>query len=98
MGDIEEQWARDAAANEAKEKAQRALFLKVAAAVIAVLVASKFLASGMSGCGDTKEHRCVKRGIAYFKEIGSYPRLSSGEDAEQEAKERCARTPTAFPK
>jgi len=40
---------------------------------------------------------CVGRGIAYFKEIGSYPRLSDGRSAAQVARERCNRTTTAFP-
>lgn len=44
---------------------------------------------------------CARRGVAYFKEIGSYPTLSSppnrGKSAEEVAAERCARTTTAFP-
>lgn len=43
---------------------------------------------------------CVKRGIAYFKEIGSYPILMSapnvGKSADDVALERCVRTTTAF--
>ncbi|UZK70781.1 hypothetical protein OKW76_07095 [Sphingomonas sp. S1-29] len=43
---------------------------------------------------------CTKRGIAYFKEIGSYPTLSSapnrGRAADDVAAERCNRTLTAF--
>ena len=43
---------------------------------------------------------CVERGINYFKEIGSYPTLSSppnsGRPAEEVALERCQRTTTAF--
>lgn len=43
---------------------------------------------------------CTKRGVAYFKEIGSYPTLSSapnrGRSAEDVALERCIRTTTAF--
>lgn len=43
---------------------------------------------------------CVERGIAYFKEIGSYPTLRSapnaGRAAEDVALERCQRTATAF--
>lgn len=43
---------------------------------------------------------CIERGIAYFKETGSYPTLSSapntGRAAEDVAKERCERAPTAF--
>jgi hypothetical protein len=39
---------------------------------------------------------CYRRGVAYFKEIGSYPKLSDGRSAEMVASERCNRTPTAF--
>lgn len=43
---------------------------------------------------------CIARGVAYFKEIGSYPTLSSapnaGRSAEDVAGERCSRTITAF--
>lgn len=45
---------------------------------------------------------CVARGVAYFKEVGSYPRLTSdpnkGRRAEDVARERCQRTTTAFPR
>lgn len=43
---------------------------------------------------------CVERGVAYFKEIGSYPTLqaepNTGRAAEEVALERCQRTTTAF--
>lgn len=43
---------------------------------------------------------CVQRGVAYFKEIGSYPTLQSapntGRAAEDVALERCQRTTGAF--
>lgn len=43
---------------------------------------------------------CINRGVAYFKEIGSYPTLGSapnaGRRAEDVARERCNRTTTAF--
>lgn len=43
---------------------------------------------------------CVIRGVAYFKEIGSYPTLSTapnaGRSAEDVTRERCNRTTTAF--
>lgn len=54
--------------------------------------------SGDSG-GDSVV-KCTERGVAYFKEIGSYPRLTSapnaGRAAEDVAIERCQRTLTAF--
>lgn len=43
---------------------------------------------------------CVRRGVSYYKEIGSYPTLQSapnaGKAAEDVALERCQRTTTAF--
>ena len=44
--------------------------------------------------------QCIDRGIEYYKEIGSYPTLSSapnaGRSAESVVSERCARSVTAF--
>lgn len=55
--------------------------------------------SGSSSAADPIAS-CVARGVAYFKEIGSYPTLSSapnaGRSAEDVAVERCNRTTTAF--
>jgi hypothetical protein len=39
---------------------------------------------------------CVEKGVAYFKDIGSYPNLSTGRDARSVALERCSRTTKAF--
>jgi hypothetical protein len=39
---------------------------------------------------------CTARGVAYFKEIGSWPTLSSGADAFNAAYERCQRSVMAF--
>lgn len=39
---------------------------------------------------------CYENGIAYYKEIGSFPRFSTGEDATTEASERCRRSLLAF--
>lgn len=50
--------------------------------------------------GPTPVESCTERGIAYFKEIGSWPTLNSypsrGRSAAEVAKERCARAATAF--
>ena len=59
------------------------------------------LIQGLLGCSkDKKFSLCVDRGVSYFKEIGSYPKLSSkpniGRSAESVAIERCNRTTTAF--
>ncbi len=40
--------------------------------------------------------QCVDNGIAYFKEIESYPYLSSGRSAVTVATERCNRNVHAF--
>jgi hypothetical protein len=45
---------------------------------------------------DSQLAACVTRGVAHFKEIGSYPLLSDGKYAERVADERCRRTLTAF--
>jgi hypothetical protein len=39
---------------------------------------------------------CVSKGIAYYKEIGSYPTLSDGRDAQTVVLEKCANSPIAF--
>jgi len=44
-----------------------------------------------------KFNECVKNGISYFKEIGSFPYLSNGQDATKVAKQKCSRTTGAFP-
>lgn len=45
--------------------------------------------------------QCTARGVAYFKEIGAYPRLvasaDAGRGAEEVARERCSRSLQAFP-
>ena len=50
--------------------------------------------------GEDSVAKCTERGVAYFKEIGSYPALTSAPDAgraaEDVAMERCQRTLTAF--
>ena len=54
----------------------------------------------LAGCGpsgtDPAVLACIEKGIAYFKEIESYPRLSTGQPADEAASERCHRTDHAF--
>lgn len=46
---------------------------------------------------NTEIDACISRGVAYFKEVGAYPTLTTtGENAEDVARERCNRTTTAF--
>lgn len=58
----------------------------------------------LSGCGtrapNPEVEACTQRGITYFKEVGSYPRLQTwpnvGRPSEEVARERCNRATTAF--
>lgn len=51
----------------------------------------------LSGCPETVYQKCVKRGEAYYKEIGSYPTLSDGREASKVIGEMCVNAPdTAF--
>lgn len=72
---------------------------------ILAMVFSTFIVTGCTGDkaagpGESNVSACVDRGVAYFKEIGSYPTLTSppnsGRSAEDVASERCNRTTTAF--
>ena len=70
-----------------------------------VAVAAVFAVASLGGCGRRNADEveaCVDRGIAYFKETGSYPTLKSapnkGRSVVEVARERCERTTTAFPK
>lgn len=59
-------------------------------------------ASLISGCGNhaAEIDACWERGVAYFKDIGSYPNLQSAENqgkrATDVAWERCKRNTNAF--
>ena len=60
-------------------------------------------ASTVAGSGNHSTsalEACTERGVAYFKEIGSYPTLSSppntGRSANDVARERCTKAVTAF--
>lgn len=69
--------------------------------VLAFLGSVITLASCSGGTSSNTEiESCASRGVAYFKEIGSYPTLNSapnkGRAAEDVALERCNRTTTAF--
>lgn len=54
-------------------------------------------ATGATGSvAGTTYSGCVSKGVAYFKEIESWPKLSDGRDAHDVAVARCARTTGAF--
>lgn len=57
--------------------------------------------SYMGGAGQRADRvaeyeRCLTKGRAYFKEIGSWPKLSDGRDVEVVAAERCTNAGGAF--
>lgn len=88
----EEQWAAEAKANEAKAKRNKWIAAGVVAALLVLVAILK-----AAGVIKSDEEKCAERGVAFFKEIGSYPYLSNGASAEKEAKERCSRSLKAFP-
>ena len=53
---------------------------------------------GLVGCGDNeKQKACIEKGINYYKEIGSYPRLTSENiSAEDKAAQMCKNSNVAF--
>lgn len=69
------------------------------ALILFVVFVVKSIIGGSTGRNtqNNEVDACISRGIAYFKEVGSYPTLTTtGENAEAVAKERCNRTTTAF--
>lgn len=69
------------------------------------LVFCLLVSGALAGCADKANDSsavasCIERGVAYFKDIGSYPTLTSapnaGRSADDVARERCARSATAF--
>ena len=67
--------------------------------ILAMFVSECSFVSASSARAEEKVsvEECVRRGEAYFREIGSYPTLSDGRSAQTVARERCNRTTTAFP-
>lgn len=50
-----------------------------------------------AGSFDSEYYQCVKKGIQYYKDIGSYPRLHSENiSAEDKAKRMCKNSLVAF--
>lgn len=69
--------------------------------ILGLVIAVVLTTCGISMNRIAKEQAaCVEKGVAYFKEIGSYPRLKAGDDAGRSAREvadeRCGRTKGAF--
>ena len=72
--------------------------LKRATIVLIVVALAWFAWRGSDASKPNDEQDdCVRRGVAYFKEIEAYPKLSDGRSAEAVAQERCGRTSIAFP-
>ena len=68
-------------------------------AVTAAIAAAVALTMTACEVGSSREQveACAQRGIAHFRETGSYPRLhKTGRLAEDVARDRCARSLTAF--
>lgn len=67
---------------------------------VLVLLGVVVLVSGCGGKASTALDDCIARGISYYKEIGSYPKLTSkgmaGRLADDVVIEYCNRTVTAF--
>jgi hypothetical protein len=65
---------------------------RIGIVIVAVAMTSACKSSSSKGDVDA----CIQRGIQYYKDIGSYPTLSNGENADKKVSERCNRTATAF--
>lgn len=74
----------------------------VAGAFVALILLVLMLGSndGAPATSGSTEADCIYKGVAYYKEIGSYPYLQSypnaGRAVEDVVAERCANSPTAF--
>ncbi|MCU4413252.1 hypothetical protein KTH71_04220 [Acinetobacter sp. WU_MDCI_Axc73] len=52
---------------------------------------------GLIGCSDKKYNSCVEKGIQYYKDIDSYPKLKSENiNADDKVKQICKNSPVAF--
>jgi hypothetical protein len=71
-------------------------------AVVGAVVLVGLVAAIQSSCTSAAAQKqalvddCVKRGVKYFMDTGSYPRLSDGRVPHDVATERCRRTTNAF--
>lgn len=71
-------------------------------AVVGLVVMVGLVTAIQSSCTDaaalqqTRVDDCVKRGVKYYMDTGSYPRLSDGRIPHDVATERCQRTSNAF--
>ena len=65
-------------------------------AVLALLFIALLASIGYNKNSSSSSNNCVEKGIEYYKEIGSFPRLSDGREAANVVKERCGRSPVAF--
>lgn len=100
MSELEEQLARQAAANEARAKDSKKMWFAIAI-VFGVIFAVGGIAGLVDGslelgCSPDVEKECINRGSRYYREIGSYPTLSDGRQADDVVRERCGRSSSAF--
>lgn len=100
MSELEDQLARQAAANEARARDSRKMWISIAVVfgIIFAVGGIAGLADGSLefGCSPDAEKECVTRGTAYYREIGSYPTLTDGRSADDVVKARCGRATSAF--
>ena len=70
--------------------------------IILIFVATVTLAFCIDSGGKTDQEvmqetqQCIKRGMQYYEDIGSFPRLSDGRIAADVVRERCSRSRLAF--
>ena len=86
--------------NDGLPKPEERTRLMIIGAVARAAIAAA-LVCAITACGDGSSREqveaCAQRGIAHFRETGSYPRLNTtGRLAEDVARDRCARSLTAF--
>jgi hypothetical protein len=67
---------------------------------ICFALVTAFVSMVLGGCNSADSgpsvDACVEKGIAYFRDIGSFPYLSDGRDAKLGVRDRCGRTTGAF--
>lgn len=65
--------------------------------MVCCILSSTLLISGCGGGADSTEYKqCVAQGLAYYKEIGSYPKLTTGEMAEVKIGRLCRQNVEMF--
>ncbi len=81
----------------------RTLGLLAAVAVFAAVFLPRIEPAGSTSSVDDGRREatdaieaCVGKGISYHQQVGSFPKLSTGQNAVDASRERCRRNPKAF--